>query len=61
MPRQKELATALRASGLRARLMVGGAPVTRVWSEAIGADGWADNALAAVAVARKLVGSGASG
>jgi len=60
MPRQKELAAALRSSGLRARLMVGGAPVTRSWSEAIGADGWADNALAAVAVARRLAASGAS-
>jgi len=59
MPRQKELAAALRSSGLRARLMVGGAPVTRAWSEAIGADGWADNALAAVGVARTLVAAGA--
>jgi len=59
MPRQRELAAALRASGLRARLMVGGAPVTRAWSEAIGADGWADNALAAVGVARTLVAAGA--
>jgi corrinoid protein of di/trimethylamine methyltransferase len=61
MPKQRELAAALKASGLRARLMVGGAPVSKGWSDTIGADGYADNALAAVAVARKLVESGASG
>jgi len=55
MPKQRELATALKSSGLRARLMVGGAPVSKSWSDAIGADGYADNALAAVTVARKLV------
>lgn len=60
MPKQRELAAALKASGLRARLMVGGAPVSKGWSDVIGADGYADNALAAVAVARKLVESGAS-
>ncbi len=61
MPKQRELAAALKASGLRARLMVGGAPVSKGWSDVIAADGYADNALAAVAVARKLVESGASG
>ena len=61
MPKQRDLAAALKASGLRARLMVGGAPVSKGWSDAIGADGYADNALAAVAVARKLVESGAPG
>jgi len=60
MPRQRELVAALREAGLRARVMVGGAPVTRSWAEAIGADGFADNALAAVAVARGLVGRGAT-
>jgi len=60
MPRQRELVAALREAGLRARVMVGGAPVTRSWAEAIGADGFADNALAAVAVARGLVGHGAT-
>ncbi len=60
MPKQRELAAALRASGARARLMVGGAPVSKGWADAIGADGYADNALAAVAVARELVGRGAA-
>ncbi len=61
MPRQRELAGALRSAGLRAKLMVGGAPVGKGWAEAIGADGYADNALAAVVVARGLVGRGAAG
>jgi methanogenic corrinoid protein MtbC1 len=41
--------------------MVGGAPVSKGWADAIGADGYADNALAAVVVARELVGRGATG
>lgn len=61
MPKQRELAVALKASGLKARLMVGGAPVSKGWSDAIGADGYADNALAAVTVARKLVVRSATG
>ncbi|HVN77198.1 MAG TPA: corrinoid protein [Thermoanaerobaculaceae bacterium] len=60
MPKQRDLAAALKGSGLRARLMVGGAPVTRGWADAIGAAGYADNALTAVTVARALVGRGAT-
>jgi 5-methyltetrahydrofolate--homocysteine methyltransferase len=52
---------ALEAAGLRRRVkvMVGGAPVTRQFAESIGADGYADNAGAAVALARQLVQRGA--
>ena len=57
MTRQKELADALNAEGLAGRLMVGGAPVTPQWAEQIGAAGHADNAVAAVDMARRLVGS----
>jgi corrinoid protein of di/trimethylamine methyltransferase len=56
MSRQRELVAALREAKLRARVMVGGAPVTGDWATLIGADGHADNAVAAVAVARKLMG-----
>ncbi len=56
MPRQRELVSAVRAAGLKARVMIGGAPVTRSWAEKIGADGFADNAAAAVTEARALVG-----
>lgn len=52
---QRELVQALKAEGLPARVMVGGAPVTRKWAEEIGAAGYADNAVAAVEVAREIV------
>lgn len=44
----------LRAAGLRERVkvLVGGAPVTRQFAEEIGADGYGENASAAVALAR---------
>jgi corrinoid protein of di/trimethylamine methyltransferase len=57
MAHQKDLVAAVREAGLRAKVCVGGAPVTREWAREIGADGWADNAVAAVAVARSLVPS----
>jgi corrinoid protein of di/trimethylamine methyltransferase len=56
MGQQRSLVEALRAAGLRAKVMVGGAPVTQTWAEKIGADGHADNAIGAVLVARRLVG-----
>lgn len=55
MAGQRDLVEAVRRAGLRARVMVGGAPASEEWSRRIGADGYADNAVAAVAVARKLV------
>ncbi len=61
MSRQQELVAAVRGAGLRARVMVGGAPVTPEWAARIGADGQADNAVAAVAVARRLVDALAAG
>lgn len=56
MSRQRDLVAAAREAGLRAKVCVGGAPVTQAWADAIGADGFADNAVAAVALARRLVG-----
>ncbi len=45
---------ALRAAGLRDRVkvLIGGAPVTRQFAEEIGADGYGENASAAVTLAR---------
>lgn len=53
---QREIIAALKQAGLRERVkvMVGGAPVTRSWAEAIGADGYAEDAIGAVAVAKQL-------
>ena len=55
MTMQGQLVQAVREAGLRAKVMVGGAPVNAEWAEQISADGYADNAVAAVDVARKLV------
>jgi corrinoid protein of di/trimethylamine methyltransferase len=48
---------AFQAAGLRekVKIMVGGAPVTQQYADAIGADGFTDSAGFAVALARKLV------
>jgi len=58
MVRQKEVIEALEELGLRpkTRVMVGGAPVTRRWAEQIGADGYSEDALGAVQVAKGLLG-----
>jgi corrinoid protein of di/trimethylamine methyltransferase len=58
MLHQKDLIEALQEAGLRdqVKVMVGGAPVTENWAEKIGADGYAEDAIGAVAVAKKLVG-----
>lgn len=55
---QRELVRGVRDAGLPARILVGGAPVTATWAQQIGADGYAESAVAAVAVARGLVGAG---
>lgn len=53
---QRRFIEMLKASGLRHqfKVLVGGAPVNQKWAEAIGADGYAENALAAVKLARSL-------
>ena len=58
MTAQRDVVAALDARGLRpgVRVIVGGAPVTRAWAEEIGADGYGEDAVAAVALARSLVG-----
>ena len=47
---------ALRAAGVSAAVMVGGAPISREFATQIGADGYAPDAVKAVAEARRLVG-----
>ncbi len=56
MPSMKSTVDALSAAGVRGRvkILVGGAPVTQRYADDIGADGYSDNAAAAVALARKL-------
>jgi corrinoid protein of di/trimethylamine methyltransferase len=57
MVRQRDVIDLITERGLRDRIrvMVGGAPVTRTWVEEIGADGYSEDAIGAVAVARQLV------
>ena len=56
---QKKVIGALADAGLRARVkvMVGGAPVSHRWAQEIGADGYAEDAVDAVELARRLVKS----
>jgi methylmalonyl-CoA mutase cobalamin-binding domain/chain len=57
MTMMKTVIEALDKAGIRSKVkvMVGGAPITQQYANEIGADGFSDNASAAVAVARKLV------
>src|SRR5208337_3988 len=57
MQGQKSVVESLDRHGLRPRVkvIVGGAPVTRDWAEKIGADGYGEDAMSAVAIARSLL------
>jgi len=59
MVKQKLLIESLEEAGLRPKIkvMVGGAPVTRSWADEIGADGFSEDAIGAVGVARQLMGA----
>lgn len=56
---QREVIEALAQAGIRdqVKVMVGGAPVNQDWADSVGADGYAEDAMAAVAVAKRLVGA----
>ena len=60
MAGQRTVVEAVAAAGLRpkVKVMVGGAPASTSWATEIGADGYSEDAIGAVALARKLVGSG---
>jgi 5-methyltetrahydrofolate--homocysteine methyltransferase len=57
MPGMKTTIEGLKEAGVRdqVKVIIGGAPVTQKYADEIGADGYSDNASAAVALARKLV------
>jgi len=57
MQGQRRVIEALESAGLRRRVkvIVGGAPVTRQWAQEIGADGYAHDAMSAVALAKSLM------
>lgn len=59
---QRRFVEMVRDKGLagRFKIMVGGAPVTRKWASDIGADGYGENAVAAVKAAKELTAPGKS-
>jgi methanogenic corrinoid protein MtbC1 len=58
MVRQRDVVQIVREQGLwpQIKVMVGGAPVTQSWAQEIGADGYSEDAIGAVALAKQLVG-----
>ena len=58
MPNQQKTIEALKEAGLRdsVKVMIGGAPTTRAWADEIGADGYAEDAIEAVATAKTILG-----
>ena len=60
MVKQGEVIEELDKLGLhgKVKVMVGGAPVTRDWMQKIKADGYAEDAVGAVALAKQLLGVG---
>ncbi|HUS70682.1 MAG TPA: corrinoid protein [Anaerolineae bacterium] len=57
MSEQQRIIQTLEEAGLRDRVkvMVGGAPISQSWADKIGADGYAENAMSAVALAFRLI------
>ncbi len=58
MPSMKTTIEALKQAGVRdrAKVLIGGAPVTQQYADEIGADGYGQSATAAVQLARELTG-----
>ena len=59
MLNQGKVVESFQEAGLRekVKVIVGGAPVSPSWAEEIGADGYSENAVGAVALAKRLVGT----
>ena len=62
MAGQRTVVQALEAAGMRpkVKVIVGGAPASESWAAEIGADGYSEDAIGAVALARKLLGTDAA-
>lgn len=61
MPAMKTTLEALKQAGVRGKVkvLIGGAPITQKYADEIGADGYSENAVGAVGVARQSLGIGA--
>ena len=59
MPAMKTTIDALKQAGVREKIkvLIGGAPITQKYADEIGADGYSENAVGAVAVAKKSLGA----
>lgn len=55
MPSMEKTVQAVKDSGLDAKVMIGGAPVTQSYADKIGADGYAPDAASAVDIAKSLL------
>jgi len=55
MPAMKTTIDALKQAGVRSKVkvLIGGAPITQKYADEIGADGYSENAVGAVALAKK--------
>jgi corrinoid protein of di/trimethylamine methyltransferase len=60
MAGQRTVVEAVAAAGLRpkCKVIVGGAPASAQWATEIGADGYSEDAIGAVALVKRLVGAG---
>lgn len=56
MPQMAEVVKALKASGVKVKTIIGGAPVTQSFCDEIGADGYAPDAASAVDKCKELLG-----
>jgi 5-methyltetrahydrofolate--homocysteine methyltransferase len=55
MPAMEKTVRALKDAGIKAKIMVGGAPVTQIFADKIGANGYAADVATAVDVAKVLL------
>jgi len=57
MTRQRDVINELEEAGIRdqVKVIIGGAPISQEWADNIGADGYAEDAIGAVELAKNLV------
>ena len=55
MPAMEKTLKAMKAAGVKAKIIIGGAPVTQAYADKIGADGYAADAASAVDIVKKFV------
>jgi len=60
MPAMKTIIEGLKQAGVRdkVKVLIGGAPITQQYADEIGADGYSENAVGAVALAKKALAVG---